>query len=107
MTRERRSRWTTREEAKAHFRTRRLFRHFTERCLEDYVQHGLAGRAGHYALRIDPEIEYRVYRTIPHGMGASLKAHARNRPRPLPPESPNLRLGEPMHYLLSPFRDRF
>jgi pimeloyl-ACP methyl ester carboxylesterase len=73
MTRERRSEWTSREEAKANFRTRRLFRHFTERCLEDYVQHGLAGRAGHYRLRIDPEIEYRIYRTIPHGMAADLK----------------------------------
>lgn len=73
MTRERRSEWASREEAKAHFRTRRLFRHFTERCLDDYVRYGLTGRPGHYRLRIDPEIEYRIYRTIPHGMAASLK----------------------------------
>ena len=73
MTRERRSAWASREEAKAHFRSRRLFRHFDERCLDDYVQHGLVGRPGHYALRIDPEIEYRIYRTIPHGMAAALK----------------------------------
>lgn len=73
MTRERRSEWSSREEAIAHFRSRRLFRDFTERCLDDYVQHGLAGRSGHYALRIDPEIEYRIYRTIPHGMAAALK----------------------------------
>ena len=73
MTRERRSEWASREEAKAHFRSRRLFRHFTDECLADYVRHGLVGRPGHYRLRIDPEIEYRIYRTIPHGMGASLK----------------------------------
>jgi pimeloyl-ACP methyl ester carboxylesterase len=73
MTRARRSAWASREEAKAHFRSRRLFRDFTERCLDDYVRHGLAGRPGHYRLRIDPEIEYRIYRTIPHGMAASLK----------------------------------
>lgn len=73
MTRERRREWASREEAKAHLRTRKLYRHFTERCLDDYVQHGLVGRSGHYRLRIDPEIEYRIYRTIPHGMSASLK----------------------------------
>ena len=74
MTRERRSEWASRDEAKAHFRSRRLFRDFTERCLEDYVQHGLAGEPGRYRLRIDPEIEYRIYRTIPHGMHRQLRA---------------------------------
>ena len=72
MTRERRSEWSSREEAKAHFRTRRLFRHFTDECLEDYVRHGLAGAPGSYRLRIDPEIEYRIYRTIPHDMSRHL-----------------------------------
>ena len=74
MTRERRREWPSREEAKAHFRTRQLFRHFTEECLEDYVRHGLVGRHGHYRLRIDPEIEYRIYRTIPHDMSRHLRA---------------------------------
>lgn len=72
MTRERRREWPSREEAKAHFRSRRLFRHFTEGCLEDYVRHGLVGRHGHYHLKIDPEIEYRIYRTIPHDMSRYL-----------------------------------
>jgi pimeloyl-ACP methyl ester carboxylesterase len=73
LTRERRREWASREEARTHFRTRRLFRHFTDECLEDYVRHGLAGRAGHYRLRIDPEIEYRIYRTIPHDMSRHLR----------------------------------
>jgi pimeloyl-ACP methyl ester carboxylesterase len=79
-TRDRRSEWPSREEAKAHFRTRRLFRHFTEECLEDYVRHALVeahgarrGGGGHLRLRIDPEIEYRIYRTIPHDMSRHLK----------------------------------
>ncbi|HEX9182201.1 MAG TPA: alpha/beta hydrolase [Burkholderiales bacterium] len=72
MTRERRREWPSREEAKAHFRSRRLFRQFTDECLEDYVRHGLVGRPGHYHLKIDPEIEYRIYRTIPHDMSRSL-----------------------------------
>ena len=74
MTRERRSEWASREEAKAHFRSRRLFRHFTDECLADYVRHGLVGRPGHYRLRIDPEIEYRIYRAIPHDMSRHLPA---------------------------------
>jgi len=74
MTRERRSAWSDPEEARAHFRARRLFRHFTEECLADYLRHGLVGAPGGYRLRIDPEIEYRIYRGIPHDMHRSLRA---------------------------------
>jgi pimeloyl-ACP methyl ester carboxylesterase len=74
-TRDRRSHWHTEEEAKAHFRTRRLFRHFTEECLEDYVRHGLVrDEGGELRLRIDPLVETQIYRTIPHGMMRSLAA---------------------------------
>ena len=66
-TRDRRSHWASREEAKAHFRTRRLFRHFTDECLDDYVTHGLV-RNHELHLKIDPAIEYQIYRTIPHDM---------------------------------------
>lgn len=67
-TRQRRSTWSTREEAKAHFRGRGVFRHFAEECLEDYVSHGLAEAGAGLRLKIDPLIEYRIYRTIPHDM---------------------------------------
>ena len=74
-SRDRRSVWASRAEAKAHFRTRRLFRHFTEQCLDDYVRHGLV-EDGHGGLRllIDPAIEAEIYRTIPHGMSKRLSA---------------------------------
>ena len=67
-TRDRRSTWSSREEAKAHFRSRALFRHFTDDCLDDYVRHGLTERDGKLQLRIDPAVEYQIYRTIPHDM---------------------------------------
>jgi pimeloyl-ACP methyl ester carboxylesterase len=67
-TRDRRSTWSSREEAKAHFRSRALFRHFADECLDDYVRHGLTERNGKLQLRIDPAIEYQIYRTIPHDM---------------------------------------
>ena len=66
-TRDRRSTWRTREEAKAHFRIRKLFRNFTARCLDDYVSHGLVENH-ELRLKIDPAIEYQIYRTIPHDM---------------------------------------
>jgi pimeloyl-ACP methyl ester carboxylesterase len=66
-TRDRRSTWPSREEAKAHFRSRPLFRHFAEECLDDYVTHGLIENHG-FHLRIDPAVESQIYRTIPHDM---------------------------------------
>jgi pimeloyl-ACP methyl ester carboxylesterase len=66
-TRDRRSSWPSREAAKAHFRGRALFRQFAEECLDDYVNHGLVENHG-FHLRIDPQIEYQIYRTIPHDM---------------------------------------
>jgi pimeloyl-ACP methyl ester carboxylesterase len=66
-TRDRRSTWRTREEAKQHFRSRKLFRNFTAQCLDDYVSNGLV-RNHELHLKIDPAIEYQIYRTIPHDM---------------------------------------
>ncbi len=67
-TRDRRSSWSTREEARAHFRSRKLFERFTPECLDDYVNHGLVEDGGRLRLKIDPAIEYQIYRTIPHDM---------------------------------------
>jgi pimeloyl-ACP methyl ester carboxylesterase len=72
-TRDRRSTWPSREEAKAHFRGRALFRHFAEECLEDYLTHGLVQQDRTFRLRIDPAIEYQIYRTIPHDMMRHLR----------------------------------
>ena len=71
-TRDRRAEWASREEARAHFRTRRLFRHFTPECLDDYVRHGLVRRGHVWRLRIDPAIETQIYRTVPHDMHREL-----------------------------------
>ena len=71
-TRDRRAEWASREEAKAHFRGRKLYRGFTEECLDDYVRHALALRDGRYRLKIDPAIEYGIYRSIPHDMHRQL-----------------------------------
>ncbi len=74
-SRDRRSVWASREEAKAHFRTRRLFRNFADRCLDDYARHGLV-EDGHGGLRllIDPALEAQIYRTFPHAIARRLSA---------------------------------
>ncbi len=71
-TRDRRAEWDSRDEAKAHFRSRKLFRHFSEQCLDDYVRHALVKRGNRYRLKIDPAIEYQIYRSIPHDMHRQL-----------------------------------
>ncbi len=73
-TRDRRSHWASREEAKAHFRSRRLFRDFTDECLDDYARHGLVEQDARLHLKIDPAIETQIYRTIPHDMMRHLRA---------------------------------
>jgi pimeloyl-ACP methyl ester carboxylesterase len=72
-TRDRRAEWDSREEAKAHFGTRKLFRNFSAQCLDDYVRHALVRSEDHFRLKIDPAIEYQIYRTIPHDMHRQLR----------------------------------
>jgi pimeloyl-ACP methyl ester carboxylesterase len=67
-TRNRRSRWPSTAAAVEHFRRKPLFRHFDPDCLLDYVRYGTAPSADGVELVFDPEIEYRIYRTIPHDM---------------------------------------
>lgn len=72
-TRDRRAEWASREEAKAHFRSRKLFAEFTEECLEDYARHALVKLEHRFRLKIDPAIEYQIYRSIPHDMHRQLR----------------------------------
>ena len=72
-TRDRRAEWASREEAKAHFGSRKLFAAFTAECLDDYVRHALVRRENHYRLKIDPAIETQIYRTVPHAMHRELR----------------------------------
>ena len=65
-TRGRREHWRTREEVLSYLRHRKLFKYFTEPCLNDYVDYGLNKDELGFSLRFDPDIEYRIYRTIPH-----------------------------------------
>lgn len=66
QTRKRRQHWKTREQAFTYLRRRTLFKSFDPACLQDYIDFGMEKKEDGYALRFDPQIEYQIYRTIPH-----------------------------------------
>ncbi len=65
-SRERRQHWESREQALTYLKSRKLFKAFTEACLNDYIDYGMQKNAEGYSLRFDRKIEYQIYRTIPH-----------------------------------------
>jgi len=65
-TRGRKHNWQTRDEVLTYLRNKKLFRTFTQSCLEDYIDYGLQKNDNGYSLRFDRHIEYQIYRTIPH-----------------------------------------
>ncbi len=62
----RRTTWSSIEEALEYFRSRPLFRNFTEECLLDYVRYGMVQTKDGLALKFNPEIESKIYLTLPH-----------------------------------------
>lgn len=67
-TRGRRRHWKTRQEVITYLKNRPLFAGFTPTCLDDYIDFGLLKDKQGYSLHFDPEIEYQIYRTIPHDL---------------------------------------
>jgi pimeloyl-ACP methyl ester carboxylesterase len=66
MTRYRRSVWKTKEEAFEHFRRKPKFAAFDADVLRDYVEHGTVETEKGFELFFKPQIEAKIYRTIPH-----------------------------------------
>jgi len=65
-TRARKAHWKTRDEVVSYLRSRDLFKQFAAECLKDYIDYGLVHNAEGYHLRFNRDIEYQIYRTIPH-----------------------------------------
>ena len=65
-TRERREHWQNREQVLTYLKSRKLFKSFTDACLNDYIDYGMQKNGEAYSLRFDRKIEYQIYRTIPH-----------------------------------------
>ncbi len=65
-TRYRRTHWQSRDAAFQYFKRRALFKQFDDACLNDYIQYGMTHNETGYHLRFDADIEYAIYRTLPH-----------------------------------------
>jgi hypothetical protein len=77
----RRDRWAGREEALHHFADKPMFAKWPEEVLRDYIEHGLVEHPeGGMTLRFSREAETRVYRSLPHHIGAMVR---RNFPVPV------------------------
>lgn len=65
-TRGRKRHWKNREELFEYLKSRKLFKDFTTECLNDYIDYGMDEDENGLTLRFDPQVEYNIYRTIPH-----------------------------------------
>jgi pimeloyl-ACP methyl ester carboxylesterase len=72
VTRDRRAEWASSDDAYAHFHDKDSFRNFDPECLRDYVTLGMVPSRAGVRLAFDPGIEYRIYRTFPHGIAKEL-----------------------------------
>jgi len=80
-TRKRRTSWASRDEAWRHFHSKPAFARWDERVLSDYIDFGIPQTSadGERSLAFDRRIEYLIYRTLPHTLGARL-LHGANVP---------------------------
>jgi len=85
-TRTRRTHWASRDEAWRHFHAKPAFARWDERMLSDYIDFGIpqVSHDGTRSLAFDRRIEYQIYRTLPHTLGARLArgAHRMDRGQP-------------------------
>ncbi|MDM0028473.1 alpha/beta hydrolase [Variovorax saccharolyticus] len=82
ISRKRRNSWEHREAVFEHFRSKKAFARWDERVLRDYIEHGTFdlddasdARPNSRALSFDRDVETAIYETIPHNLGALLRAH--------------------------------
>lgn len=66
ITRSRRNRWDTAEDAYRHFLAKPKFAAFDRDVLRDYVGNGLSATERGFELFFSPRVEAKIYRTIPH-----------------------------------------
>ncbi|WP_137962459.1 alpha/beta hydrolase, partial [Burkholderia sp. 4M9327G5] len=73
-TRNRRTHWVSRDEVWRHFREKPAFARWDERMLADYIDYGIpqTGADGERSLAFDRQVEYLIYRTLPHTLGPRL-----------------------------------
>ncbi len=75
VSRKRKDRWASREEALAHFRHKKAFARWDPQVLSDYITHGTHDQDGARVLSFDREIETTIYNTLPDNLDKLLARH--------------------------------
>ena len=75
VARRRRNEWDDRQAVYQHFRSKKVFAAWDPQVLRDYVDHGTIDADGTWQLAFDPEVESRIYETLPHNLGPLLRKH--------------------------------
>ncbi len=71
-TQGRRTTWPDQHSALSYFRSKSLMRHFDEQCLRHYVEAGTEPCADGVRLSYGPDVEMKIYRTIPDNLSNAL-----------------------------------
>ncbi len=72
VSRKRRNRWPSREDALDHFRHKKAFAHWDPQVLADYIAYGTHDEDGERVLSFDRDIETAIYNTLPDNLQALL-----------------------------------
>lgn len=75
ISRKRRNRWASKEEAFAHFRHKKAFARWDEQVLRDYITHGTHDEDGERVLSFDRDVETQIYNTLPDMLGRLFRTH--------------------------------
>ena len=75
VSRKRKNRWPSRDEALEHFRHKKAFARWDPQVLADYITHGTHDEDGERVLSFDRDIETAIYDTLPDNLDRLLQRH--------------------------------
>lgn len=75
VSRKRKHRWPSQEDAFEHFRHKKAFARWDEQVLRDYIAHCTHDEDGERVLSFDRDIETAIYNTLPDNLDQLLKRH--------------------------------
>ena len=75
VSRRRRNEWEDRAAVFGYFRAKKVFAGWDDQVLHDYVDHGTLDAEGTWRLAFDPQVESRIYDTLPHHIETLLRRH--------------------------------
>ena len=74
VSRRRKNRWPSSDDALAYFRHKKAFAHFDPQVLHDYITHCTHDEDGERVLSFDRDIETTIYNTLPDNLDRVLQA---------------------------------